>query len=84
MVHATIPADQARCSNYMGWHDTIQFVHSLKYPIFNLKGYYIHNLKEAVLEVDLSHFWDINKSKSYLLTEMLSLLGVVDVFQIEY
>lgn len=84
MVHITIPADQVRCSSYMGWHDTMQFINNLNQPILTVRGYDIKNLEECNYELDISHFWDIKRSKSYILTEMLALLGVVDVFQIEY
>lgn len=84
MVHITIPSDPSTCSSYMGWEDTMQFIHHLKQPIVSVKGYDIHNLKEVKLEIDLSHFWDVKRSKDYILTEMLALLGVVDIFQVEY
>lgn len=84
MVHITIDAEQARCSSYMGWESTMQFIHSLNQPILCLRGYEIDNLTEPKIEIDTSHFWDIQRPKDHLLLEMLALLGVVDVFQVEY
>lgn len=84
MVHLTIPTEGSRCSSYMGWEDTMRFLHNLKHPILNIRGYDICNLQEVKLELDVSHFWDIKRAKKHILTEMFGLLGVVDVFTVEY
>lgn len=80
----TFPTLEARRSSYMGWEDTMQFIHRLKSPILNVKGYDIRDMDNAKAEIDVSHFWDMQRRHTHLLTEMLAFCGVVDVFTVEY